>query len=1064
MRTLCLLLALSLAAAAAPARVISLVVDPGLGAPALHGLKSLTGALEAAGVRLERRADLRKATGPEVIVYARPGSDNVRRLGDYPLPAEPEALLIKRIEWNKKKVLLLCGYDDRALMYAAMEAARQIRLAPAGGDPLEAVREVSEKPFVKERGLSKIVMNQAEFESYFFSEEYWAQYLDMLAGNRFNNFVLMLGYSSAGYMEPPYPFMFDTDGFPGIRVAGIAKEQQARNLEALVRVIRMTHERGMEFTLALWTHIYRSRQETPGLVHGLTDDNLIPYSRAALKKFLALVPGIDRIQFRVHVESSLELPQQIPFWNAIFETIEQSGQRPKIDMRVKGFNDDMIEAALTHKLPVRLATKYWGEQMGLPFHPTHVEWRDQYTRRHSYADLLRYPKRYDMLWRLWNFGTTRVLLWGDPEWVRRFAGTTDLYGPAAFEVSEPLAFKMGHHRGPTYSLLQEPHRYYRWEFERYWQFYQLFGRLGYNPETPAGVWLAEFQRRFGAEAAPHLERALAVASRIPPRINAYNLVDLSADRAWAEKQRWGDLPEYVNAPPSDTTQFVGIAEAARLYLDDKRDARIWPQQTARWFAATGKQVLEHAARAGQSSDKEFASTLIDLKVHANLALYHMDRIHAGFHYALWEQARDLQVLDAAIEHEKRAIATWEKIVQLTDGVYHDNLVMGRGPLLTGHWKDELAALRKGLAELERQRDGYVPPFREVVRKFDFGEGPPEEGFIKVGAKTRPPRYSYREVGHGWLAAYLLPAPKTARGPDYVWGPPPAQYVHSAFLVDLPDGHYELKFTMQDTAEPPRDHGPMWIEVEGRHTTGPFRVPAGQRVEKTLEARVVNNRLGISFVSGTGATWLVNDLIITRVGPTIAHVPRHRARAGRDFPIRATVNGPAPLREVRLVYGAGRAAPMKAAGPFRYTAPIPAAALVDGLSYTIEAEDQTGRRASTAPARVTVYNDDQPPAVTVARITTARAGEPLVIRATATDTSGIGAVRLRYRGLNQYQEFAAIPMTPAGNDEYVATIPAADVDPRWDLMYYVEAFDKQGNGKIYPDLEKETPYVVVRLSR
>ena len=32
------------------------------------------------------------------------------------------------------------------------------------------------------------------------------------------------------------------------------------------------------------------------------------------------------------------------------------------------------------------------------------------------------------------------------------------------------------------------------------------------------------------------------------------------------------------------------------------------------------------------------------------------------------------------------------------------------------------------------------------------------------------------------------------------------------------------------------------------------------------------------------------------------------------------------------------------------------------------------------------------------------------------------------------------------------------------MYFVEVMDNRGNGKIYPDMERETPYVVVRLSR
>jgi hypothetical protein len=49
------------------------------------------------------------------------------------------------------------------------------------------------------------------------------------------------------------------------------------------------------------------------------------------------------------------------------------------------------------------------------------------------------------------------------------------------------------------------------------------------------------------------------------------------------------------------------------------------------------------------------------------------------------------------------------------------------------------------------------------------------------------------------------------------------------------------------------------------------------------------------------------------------------------------------------------------------------------------------------------------------------------------------------------------MTPgARTGAYSATIPASFIGRRWDLMYFVEVVDRQGNGRIYPDLELETP--------
>jgi hypothetical protein len=43
-----------------------------------------------------------------------------------------------------------------------------------------------------------------------------------------------------------------------------------------------------------------------------------------------------------------------------------------------------------------------------------------------------------------------------------------------------------------------------------------------------------------------------------------------------------------------------------------------------------------------------------------------------------------------------------------------------------------------------------------------------------------------------------------------------------------------------------------------------------------------------------------------------------------------------------------------------------------------------------------------------------------------------------------------------------TIPGENIDPSFDLMYLFEVMDNAGNGMIYPDLAKETPYIVVKV--
>jgi hypothetical protein len=145
------------------------------------------------------------------------------------------------------------------------------------------------------------------------------------------------------------------------------------------------------------------------------------------------------------------------------------------------------------------------------------------------------------------------------------------------------------------------------------------------------------------------------------------------------------------------------------------------------------------------------------------------------------------------------------------------------------------------------------------------------------------------------------------------------------------------------------------------------------------------------------------------------------------------------------------------------------ALEKGLA-TLERQRSDTKPASDAKAAPryrteTLMGDGAPPQVVHQPVTEAPADKPLTITAEVRDPAGVKWVRLRYRSLNQHQDYRTLAMLPTGEkDQYRAVIPAEDIAPTWDLMYFIEVMDKRGNGKIHPDLNKETPYVVVKLHR
>ncbi|UCE49842.1 MAG: hypothetical protein JSW47_06750, partial [Phycisphaerales bacterium] len=719
---------------AAQSPLVSLVTDPEMGSAARHGLGKVGLALQAKGVPIEQIGSPETARGDFLLIlgisHKAGAAATLHENLDIPRPSEAESLAIRHVKWCGKKGLLVSGADDRGLMYALLDIADRIGWAEDPKDPFSEVRNIEEKPAVAERALSIYTMHQGNFESYFYDETYWARYLDMLARNRFNTFALLFGYENWGYFAPPYPYFFDLDEFPDIRVVGITKDKQRRNLEALNRIIEMAHERGIDFTLGIWDHIYRGGVQGPkdragrptqGIVWGLTADNLTAYTAAALTKFLKLVPDLDAIQFRMHGESGLKRTEMGGFWENVYRVMNEHAPDVRFDARAKNFPDSLIDKAVEMDVNIRICTKYWMEQMGLPFHPTHIHPGNQHDRRHGYADLLRYPQRYKMHWRLWTGGTTRVLLWGDPEYVRRFAESTHLYDGEGFEVTEPMATKMQDHphQMKPFELIKPEYQYYDWEFERYWHFFQVFGRAGYNPKTPNEVWGREFQKRFGKEAWPYVQRALHRASKILPRIVAYTYPYnmFPTTRGWVEKQRMKDLPEYARALPSDTQQFLSIDNAAKFRLEGIDSAQFTPEESSRWFARVSNDVLDFVEQAerkiGEHRNKEFDSTMVDLKILAYLALYHSHRAMAGLSYALFKHSGDVNALDDAIETESRAIEAWSRLVESAGDIYHENLMMGRASAnLTGHWRGELPKLNAGLDKLGEQRRRFKPGVSE----------------------------------------------------------------------------------------------------------------------------------------------------------------------------------------------------------------------------------------------------------------------------------------------------------------------------------------------------------------
>ena len=855
----------------------------------------------------------------------------------------------------------ITGGDLRGLMYGLLEAADQIR---ARGR-LSLTRG---KPATPIRGIRTFIHNHDLDARWYYSHDYWDEYFSMLARDRFNRFNLVFAHQTA-YLAPPYPFWLDLPEFPEIRVPGLTDEQRRRNLEMLQYISQAAADHAIDFTLGIWEHNIQTNMQPS--VEGITRQNIGPYSRAALSKILKLCPAIRSVQMRTNAESGIPSDFQVEFYrDYIFPAIRDCGREVHLDLRAWAVAGGMIAAAQQVGVPLRVSTKYWGEFLGRPYQPAETY------PGYSYLNFLEKPRAYDFYFELWGLGSHRLLLWGDPEYVRRAAPTFRLSGAEGFEIDPPLAQKGFGNRPGVWDVFTADHKdrvFWKWEFERYWLFYMLWGRLSYDVKTPDSVWMNELTKRFGA-AAPDVMEAYRQSSRVLNEIVAVHLADPNM-YIWPEINPGGLIDAYRETLPSDWRTVASIPESVRDRIDGVASAKQTSFDTAARLNDIAGRATAATERAHEklSGNAEWQSTESDFRVLALLAGYHALKQTAAWRLEYFDQTGDGAVLSDARKDVAAAIAIWQELVALTDGLYPAEMAFGPDDI--GHWKDKLPYVRHDL-ELVREREEVFEKFGRFDFGFDFGapvkrshdltryrsipyslDNSVEPRFQPVDPKTI---YTDRQ-GYGWtkdepreavgipLAPYLE-IRAAARDPrqlphdvlfrDFIRGAGPQQ-----FQVKAPAGDYDVLFLHPDRT----------TDTAHLHSDGILQIP---------------------FPEGE---WSISGLVIKGAQSTQP--------------------------------------PPKLPAPKRVTRPL----IAHEAPATAEPNQPLTLHLRVAPAHVT-------------------------------------AVRLYYRPVNQLAKFKMQESKPG---EAVFHIPAEDVSPKWDLMYYFEILNDQKTGWFQPDPAVATPYYVVR---
>jgi hypothetical protein len=723
---------------------VSLVFDPAdrvaAAAPVQWAAGELGQALTAAGVTVRRRE--RPQPGETSVIASgstAPLAVAALKKAGIPAPRLAEALALLNTAAGGRQATVACGADARGLVYALLELADRVRLRMPLDAALKIDKPITERPANPVRSVMRQFNSELLDKPWFYDREMWPAYLSMLAAQRFNRFHLAfgLGYDDLrqvadSYLLFLYPFLLSVPGY-NVRATNLPDAERDRNLEMLRFISEQTVARGMEFQLGVWMHGYRwPAARAQNTIEGLTAENHANYCRDALTAVLRACPAISAVALRIHGESGIA-EGSYDFWKTVFDGVARCGRKVEIDLHAKGIDAAMIDNALSTGMPVNVAPKYWAEHLGMPYHQAAIREVElpvagrsgaglmtlsegaRVATRYGYADLLRDDRRYTIRHRVFS-GTQRILAWGDPGFAASYARMFQFCGSAGADLMEPLTCRGRRGTGVPDSRRSgyadaslEP----RWDWEKYTYWYRVWGRLMYNPDTGADVWL----RQFDGDRAQAWASSLARASRILPVVTTAHLPSAACDAYWPEiywnqpmtgeqgYNPYGDTSTpktFQNASPLDPQLFSRMTEFADELLQGKRGGKYTPVEVAQWIEDLADGAAKDLAQAGRPESAEMRRVAIDVAMQAGLGRFFAAKFRSGVLYAIHERTGSRQALEEVLKAYRTARAAWAQVADQARGVYAADLSASDKNSERGQWADKLPLIDQDIGRLEQR--------------------------------------------------------------------------------------------------------------------------------------------------------------------------------------------------------------------------------------------------------------------------------------------------------------------------------------------------------------------------
>jgi hypothetical protein len=627
------------------------------------------------------------------------------------------------ISINQQKEILITAGDTTGLMYACLELAERIRL----NKKVPSSFPINGEPYIKKRGLKFNIPLDIRTPSYqdagdaaqhnileMWNFDFWKQYLDMMARNRYN--VLTL------WNPNPFPSMVKMKNYPDINLENVCgtsfpldtdrqdeptakfiagcgvSDSVMNNLLVLKKisiedkiifwqnVMHYAKDRGVKvyfITWSIWmnsiapTGWYREQKNKKGTKgkYGINNDQenpkTIAYLREAVKEFVLTYPdlaGLGVTAGENMEDRTDEFDREKWLWATFGEGIADA-KKIQPDRKIEFIHRhwqtgvDKIKRDFIDKYPdeINLSFKYARARMYATPAP---QWANEYIKE----------IKNEVLKSWWNIRNDDIFhfRWGDAEYASAFIKNIPSENITAGYFMGSDSYVWGRE-----FISKHPTTPRQLEIDKHWYNFMLWGRLGYDPEIkhlPIENLLAE---KYPKADANKLQTAWATASAIPSLVTRFHWHDW--DFMWAVegcldlRKGFHTVEDFIKKTPMEGSGIVGIKEAIKAKKENRAVKGISPLQVAKQLDSLSDATISFTKKElskEKNLSSEYFELLYDLNAFSYMGKYYAQKIRGAYYlYSYTELKIESHKIQAADELQL-ALTFWKKYAQSATRNYH----------------------------------------------------------------------------------------------------------------------------------------------------------------------------------------------------------------------------------------------------------------------------------------------------------------------------------------------------------------------------------------------------------